>query len=72
MVKCNATGVVGDSSTFYKVNNKWYQSEEIYLEFMGDKAYRVEIINKLLEFLNEDRLYGNIGGFVGRRLKIAK
>lgn len=69
MVKCNATGVVGDSSTFYKVNNKWYQSEDVYLDFMGDKAYRVEVIKKLLEFLNEDRLYGNIGGFVGKKIK---
>lgn len=72
MVKCNATGVVGDSSTFYKVNNKWYQSEEVYLEFMGDKAYRIEIIKKLLEFLNEDRLYGNIGSFVGKKIKDSK
>lgn len=72
MVKCNATGVVGDSSTFYKVNNKWYQSEEVYLEFIGDKAYRVEIIKKLLEFLNEDRLYGNIGSFVGKKIKDSK
>lgn len=69
MVKCNATGVVGDSSTFYKVNNKWHQSEDVYLDFMGDKAYRVEVIKKLLEFLNEDRLYGNIGGFVGKKIK---
>lgn len=72
MVKCNATGIVGDSSTFYKVNNKWYQSEEVYLEFMGDKVYRVGIINKLLEFLEEDHLCGNIGSFVGKKIKDSK
>ena len=72
MVKCNATGVIGDSSTFYKVNNKWYQSEDVYLEYMGDKVYRVKVVEKLLEFLNEDRLYGNIGGFVGKKIKDCK
>lgn len=72
MVKCNATGIVGDSSTFYKINNKWYQSEDVYLEYMDNKVYRVKVIEKLLEFLNEERLYGNIGGFVGKKIKDCK
>ena len=40
MVKCNANGVVGDLSTFYKINNKWYQVNELYSSKSGN--YRFE------------------------------
>lgn len=70
MVKCNATGVIGNSSDFYKVGNKWYQSEQHYREFMGDKFYRKEIIRKIIEFLNYDGIdSNNINAFIGKKIK---
>lgn len=72
MVKCNATGILGDSSTFYKINNKWYQSEEVYLEFMANKEYRVAVIKKILEFLDLEYLHSNIGSIVGKKIKESK
>lgn len=40
MVKCNATCIVGDLSTFYKINNKWYQSEKIYPSKSGNYRFK--------------------------------
>lgn len=40
MVKCNATGIVGDSSTFYKINNKWYQVDEFYPSKSGNYRFK--------------------------------
>lgn len=73
MVKCNATGVVGDSSTFYKVNNKWYQSEDVYQKCISEKEYQNKFIEKIFELMgySDKNIFPAIG-LLMKRIKDSK
>ena len=73
MVKCNATGVVGDSSTFYKVNNKWYQSEDVYQKCISEKEYQNKFIEKIFELMGySDKNVFPAIGLLMKRIKDSK
>ena len=70
MIKCCVTGDIGDSSSFYKVNNKWYKNEEIYREYTETKEFRQKIIIKIMELLGYDGcISGNLGSIIGKQIK---
>ena len=73
MVRCNVTGVIGDSSTFYKVNNKWYQSKEVYQKYVSEKEYQNKFIEKIFELMGySDKNVFPAIGLLMKRIKDSK
>lgn len=51
MVPCYVTGVVGDSSEFYKIGKRWFKDKETYIKYLISKDITYKDI---LELLTED------------------
>lgn len=52
MVPCYVTGVVGDSSEFYKIGKRWFKDKETYIKYLISKDITYKDI---LELLTEDK-----------------
>lgn len=52
MVQCYVTGVVGNSSEFYKIGKRWFKDKETYIKYLISKDITYKDI---LELLTEDK-----------------
>ena len=66
-VKCQVTGEIGTNETFFKVDNKYYKSQEIYEKHRKEK----ELWNEIIRYICED-LLGYASGQVFPSLVVKK
>jgi len=70
IVKCNASGEMGENSEFIYIEGKHYKSQEIYDKYKISSGYRKKIHKIIIEeCLNNDK---SMASLVGKKLKDTK
>lgn len=72
MVKCCVTGTTGNSTDFYKAENKYFQNEEVFLEWKSNKDAYYSIFEKVGEILGYQSFPVRLNGIIGKKLKECK